>query len=297
MDDSAGQGRGGRLVMLGTPNRGSFAIPLTLTGGEKLVKVLAKADFSHSLDELLSILGTFPGLYDMLPSPLVDLDDDHEQLFDVQAWGKLHVSADRLSAAQKLIRDLDEVIDPKRLLYVAGFNQRTPARIRVDRPGEFSYLETADGDGRVLHVLGLLDGVTTYWVDEIHGNLAKNASVLDAITELLQTRRDIPASLSQAGGPRAPARGLRRGWVSGDDIEPVEPEIDTILTRSHARRAAAEPAVAPEDAIRVEELGFGSTWARPSARTRGGEPKGARPPRPSRAGLPRRFGSRSSGAT
>jgi len=34
MDDAAGQGRGGRLVMLGTPNRGSFAIPLTLTGGE-----------------------------------------------------------------------------------------------------------------------------------------------------------------------------------------------------------------------------------------------------------------------
>jgi hypothetical protein len=67
MDDAEGQGRGGRLVMLGTPNRGSFAIPLTLTGGEKLVKVLARADFSHSLDELLSILGTFPGLYDMLP--------------------------------------------------------------------------------------------------------------------------------------------------------------------------------------------------------------------------------------
>ena len=28
MDDSTGQGRGGRLIMLGTPNRGSFAIPL-----------------------------------------------------------------------------------------------------------------------------------------------------------------------------------------------------------------------------------------------------------------------------
>ena len=279
MDDAEGQGRGGRLVMLGTPNRGSFAIPLTLTGGEKLVKVLAKADFSHSLDELLSILGTFPGLYDMLPSPLVDLDDDHEQLFDVQAWGKLHVSADRLSAAQKLIRDLDEVIDPKRLLYVAGFNQRTPARIRVDRPGEFSYLETADGDGRVLHVLGLLDGVATYWVDEIHGNLAKNASVLDAITELLQTGATfrLPSAKPAARGP---ARGLSRGWVSGDDIEPVEPEIDTILTRSHARRAAAEPAIAPEDAIRVEELAFGEYLGTSEARTRGGEPKGAPPAEP-----------------
>src|SRR5262245_22457737 len=32
MDDTSGAGRGGRLVMLGTPNRGSFAIPLTLSG-------------------------------------------------------------------------------------------------------------------------------------------------------------------------------------------------------------------------------------------------------------------------
>ena len=297
MDDTEGQGRGGRLVMLGTPNRGSFAIPLTLTGGEKLVKVLAKADLSHNLDELLSILGTFPGLYDMLPSPLVDLDDDHEQLFDVQAWGKLHVSADRLGAAQKLIRDLDEVIDPKRLLYVAGYNQRTPARIRVDRPGEFSYLETADGDGRVLHVLGLLDGVSTYWVDEIHGNLAKNASVLDAITELLQTGATsrLPSAKPAA---RAPARGLRRGWVSGDDIEPVEPEIDTILTRSHARRAAGRAGHRargrdPGRGARLRGVPGHVRRAHPRRRAEGSLTRRSPSPR----GLPRRFGSRSSGAT
>ena len=61
MDDASGSGRGGRLVMLGTPNRGSFAIPITLSGAEKLVKLLAKADLHHSEQELLSIIGTFPG--------------------------------------------------------------------------------------------------------------------------------------------------------------------------------------------------------------------------------------------
>ena len=88
MDDPSGQGRGGRLVMLGTPNRGSFAIPLTLTGNEKLVKLLAKADIPHRLSALLSIIGSFPGLYQMLPSPLLDLDDDHRRLFDAQTWGR-----------------------------------------------------------------------------------------------------------------------------------------------------------------------------------------------------------------
>ena len=61
MDDPSGQGRGGRLVMLGTPNRGSFAIPLTLTGNEKLVKLLAEA-VSHGC-RLCSGYRLPPGLY------------------------------------------------------------------------------------------------------------------------------------------------------------------------------------------------------------------------------------------
>ena len=145
--------------MLGTPNRGSFAIPLTLTGNEKLVKLLAKADIPHRLSALLSIIGSFPGLYQMLPSPLLDLDDDHQRLFDAQTWGQVPARAPLLTGAQRFIRDLNDVIDPERLLYVAGYNQPTPSRIRVDAPGMFSYLETNDGDGRVPHALGLLEGV------------------------------------------------------------------------------------------------------------------------------------------
>jgi pimeloyl-ACP methyl ester carboxylesterase len=255
MDDPTGQGRGGRLVMLGTPNRGSFAIPLTLTGGEKLVKVLAKADLPHSLEQLLEIIGTFPGLYQMLPSPLVELGDEHTRLFDADAWGDIPASPDLLSDANELIRDLHDVIDPGRLLYVAGFDQKTPSRIRVDQPGRFSYLETLDGDGRVPHTLGVLDGVTTYWVREIHGNLAKNDTVLDVITELLQTGATsrLPTAKPAERGPAPSGNGK---WVSGSEIEPVEPEIDTILTGAKARGAAAEPELTPEEAIRVEDLAF-----------------------------------------
>ena len=150
------------------------------------MKVLAKADIAHNLQAILSIIGSFPSLYQMLPSPLVDLDDDHVGLFDPQSWGRVPTRVPLLGQAQAFIRELDDVTDPKRLLYIAGYNQRTPARIRVDAPGRFSYLETNDGDGRVPHSLGRLDGVTTYWVFEIHGNLPKNGPVLDAITELLQ---------------------------------------------------------------------------------------------------------------
>src|SRR5262245_42207937 len=189
MDDATGAGRGGRLVMLGTPNRGSFAIPLTLSGAEKILKALAVGDIHHSLKQLLEIISTFPGLYQMLPSPLADLgdDEDHAKLYDVANWGAVPAKAPHLARADAFMRDLDAVIDPQRLLYVAGYDRETPVGIKIESPGKFSYRRTHDGDGRVPHELGLLDEVMTYWVDETHGDLAKNLHVLDAITELLQS--------------------------------------------------------------------------------------------------------------
>jgi hypothetical protein len=58
MQDPPGQARGGRLVMMGTPNRGSYATVLALTGEEKLVKTLDKLDVQHNRASLLRILNT-----------------------------------------------------------------------------------------------------------------------------------------------------------------------------------------------------------------------------------------------
>jgi pimeloyl-ACP methyl ester carboxylesterase len=222
MDDTGGGGRGGRLVMLGTPNRGSFAVPLTLSGAEKLLKLLAKADVDHSLNEILAIVGTFQGLYQMLPSALVELGDDHKKLFEVSSWGELPVSKAMLAKGDKFLRSLDKVTDPQRLLYVAGANLVTPSGVQIGAPGKFSYRESLDGDGRVPHELGLLEGVTTYWVDRgVHGDLAKHTQVLDAITELLQTGKTAVLPTVKPAKPRA-ARA-RAGWVKSDDVAPLSP--------------------------------------------------------------------------
>lgn len=254
MDDASGGGRGGRLIMLGTPNRGSFAIPLTISGAEKVVQLLAKADLHHSLSELLSIIGTFPGMYQMLPSPLVDLGDDHEKLFDAASWGALPVRTPLLAKAKRFLEELDPVIDPQRLVYVAGINRETPAEIRVEAAGRFSYRQTLDGDGRVPHELGLLEGVPTYWVDEVHGDLAKNGEVLDAVTELLQTGRT--SLLPTTKPPRPRDRAVPRGWLDGEALAPVPAEADLILEGMKQRsRAAGGAAQLPrEDAIRLENL-------------------------------------------
>ncbi|MGH3087568.1 MAG: hypothetical protein ACRDSJ_09655, partial [Rubrobacteraceae bacterium] len=71
MWDEKGDGKaGGRLVMLGTPNHGSFAMPQAITGAASLVKWLARIDLTNDRDELLRIFNSFVGPYQMLPSPL-----------------------------------------------------------------------------------------------------------------------------------------------------------------------------------------------------------------------------------
>jgi pimeloyl-ACP methyl ester carboxylesterase len=254
MDDPSGRARGGRLVMMGTPNRGSFAIPLVFTGGEKVVRTLAKADLGHSLEEILAIIATFPGLYQMLPSPLSDLDgNQHTQLFEAASWGELRVHQSLLDHARAFHRDLEEIVDPERLVYVAGYDRPTPFAVRVDAPGRFSYGETRDGDGRVPHALGLLQGVATYWVDEVHGDLVKNGLVLDAISDLLQRGE------TEVLAARKPvSRGLAREPQPGRrTIEPVPAEVDRILAKAKARRRSdGSPDLTPEEAVRLENLVF-----------------------------------------
>ena len=256
MDDTTGQGRGGRLIMVGTPNRGSFSIPLTLTGAEKLVKLLGKADVDHSMQELLAIIGTLPGLYQMLPSPLVELGDDHKRLFEASSWGNVPVRKALLAKADTFLRALDKVTDPQRLLYIAGANLLTPVGIQVAANGQFSYLQSLDGDGRVPHELGLLEGVTTYWVDEgVHGDLVKHSKVLDGITELLQTGQTSALPTSKPAA-RA-ARGESEKPVPADAVAPLSPEVDAILARPKLERSAgAPPELTPEEQIRLENLAF-----------------------------------------
>jgi len=254
MDDTTGAGRGGRLLMLGTPNRGSFAIPLTLSGAEKILKALAVGDIHHSMNDLLEIISTFPGLYQMLPSPIADLGtgEDHKKLYDVANWGALPAKAPHLARADAFMRDLDAVIDPDRLLYVAGFDRDTPVGIRIESPGKFSYRKSRDGDGRVPHALGLLEQVKTYWVNETHGDLAKNVHVLDAVHELLQKgTTTVLAATKPAARRAAPVQE----WEAANDVAPLPTEARAIAEKGKVtRRTTGKPSLTPEEQTRLRNL-------------------------------------------
>jgi pimeloyl-ACP methyl ester carboxylesterase len=178
--------RGGRLIMLGTPNFGSFAIPQALTGVEPLVRLLAAADVEHNLTELLAILNTFVGTYQLLPAPS-KIPVPTQAIYRQQSWGPFFVLQKHLERALQFHSELEkaETIDPERMIYIAGSGQETVAGLRIVAPGEFDYALTYDGDGRVPHALGLLPDVPTYYVNAAHGDLVRDEGVLMALDELL----------------------------------------------------------------------------------------------------------------
>ena len=181
--------RGGRLIMLGTPNYGSFAIPQVITGQDKMINLLATLDVKHDLGELLDITNSFVGSYMMLPAP-DKLPPALKKLYRSETWGENagRVSQRHLDRSYQFHHDLAaaSTIDPARMIYVAGCKQATLSGLKIANPGDFDYELTYAGDGRVPHDLGQLDGVPTYYVDEAHGDLARNESVIAAVDELLE---------------------------------------------------------------------------------------------------------------
>lgn len=258
--------RGGRLVMLGTPNHGSYLIPQMVTGLAGTIAKLARFDFRHSLGEIRRIASSFVGAVQMLPSLLQD--PTAAPLYEAATYGAIGPSAAALELATVQHRRLREVVSRERLLYVAGCNQPTLAGIadytRIGAPE--AYLGTTRGDGSVSHALGLLDGVATYFVEEEHSALPSNAKVLGALDGLLE--RGVTTSL--AGGQpahRGTAPGLPRARGEAEEtaadavriaagIEAARgeelAEIDGLVRQVRARRG---PSVARGDeAARIREM-------------------------------------------
>src|SRR6516165_9843455 len=90
--------KGGILVMLGTPNHGSFTIPEVITGALDTVRKITILDVTHNRTELLSILNTFPGSLQMLPSPLVL--PGMAKMYDQKTWERYAVTEKLLDIAR-----------------------------------------------------------------------------------------------------------------------------------------------------------------------------------------------------
>lgn len=236
-----------RLVMLGTPNHGSFLATQAVRATLDTVRTLATFDPVHTAEELCEqVFNTFPGLYSLLPSPEKFSAFD---VFDPAVWPKdapQPVPA-LLRAARELPQELALANDRWHL--IAGVNQNTVVGLEL-RDNQFIYTEGRAGDGTVPLAFALLDGASTHYVEESHGSLPNNAAVARAVAELLRTGQtsELPATWtpSRAAAVRKLDDRRLRSAVSTKKRgqPPAPPEARELLARFCSASAREEPVAA-----------------------------------------------------
>jgi pimeloyl-ACP methyl ester carboxylesterase len=224
----AGTGCVERVVLLGTPNFGSFAAVQALRGTYAVVRKIARLHHEHSGEWLTEkVFNAFPSLYHLLPAPGHSAGID---LFDPDEWPQSGPRPrTRLLAGA---RQLGGTLAPgdKRFVVIAGVNQETVTAV-ARRRDDFVYTITRNGDGTVPTQQALLPGARAYFTATAHSELTRDRGVAQAIAELLRdgkTRRlptrQAPASAAQA---RISDRQLRHTQI---------PKVDWSALPQTARR-------------------------------------------------------------
>ena len=222
-----------RLLMLGTPNAGSWAPMQVLSGddtfGNALVAFGALFDNSGARKMMAAMPG-FIQLQAALLDPSLRLDqqaswqkladEDIARLRERSFWHAVEAQLTVytwsappqavLDQAVALRRRLDQQAaalgaDAQKMVLVVGQARFTPDGISMGADG-LDYLgATGGGDGRVTLASAQLPGVPTWQVDAVHGDLPNVAGAFAAYIELLQTGQT--QQLARLEARNAGARG------------------------------------------------------------------------------------------
>jgi hypothetical protein len=202
------------LVMVGTPNEGTYWAVQLLTGTDKLIRWLDKLDRHNSLPQVLRIFNSFPATYELLP-PRSKLAGINQELYQRGTWVPLPVRRHLLDSANCLHEKLaaqPSSLDRGSMVAILGCNQPTIHGLDIVSTGEFRFHETLRGDGRVAFppaaesaptsanssaapglpaapAATLVTDLPTYYVDESHGSLLRNPLVLKSVAEILGNQR------------------------------------------------------------------------------------------------------------
>ena len=175
-----------KLIMLGTPNQGSFAPVQALRGTYPFVRKMSALDRKHSPEYLAqNVFSTFPGLYHMLPTPQRIKGMD---LFDVRGWPADGAAPSALLLAQAARARAGCARVDSRMVHIIGVNQETVIGLRRLGKG-FEYTMDRNGDGTVPLKLARLPRLECYFVDEAHADLANNPRVIQAVIDLIRRGR------------------------------------------------------------------------------------------------------------
>jgi pimeloyl-ACP methyl ester carboxylesterase len=232
---------GGRLLQLGTPNRGSHSIAAVLLGRDDFVQMIEHwFDWKHDMKGFLAIVRDFPGVLELLPwGEQAGPADDGRDYFSPEVWAQFFAEdqdpkrdaswvtpeASALQAARKTIAAVCAAgLDPECTLYVAG-QAPTPVAVRVER-GVVEIGWSEEGDGRVPWKTGIPAGIPVWYADAAHGDLAGCRDAFAAYQQLLETgtTRLLPrTSAGVSRGETAPV--FRARTLSATALYPTADEV------------------------------------------------------------------------
>ncbi|MBH2042030.1 MAG: CHAT domain-containing protein [Comamonadaceae bacterium] len=277
---------GARLLMLGTPNAGSWAPMQTLSGDDTFGNALVAFGSLFDNGGARKMMAGMPGFIQLqagLLDPALGLDkdstwqkladDDLARLRDRSIWHTWDENSPQrsvyewgappqavLDQAVALRRRLDAQAttlgsDVQKILLVIGHASFTPAGIVIDNDG-LSYLDTPDeGDGRVTRASALLPGVRTWKVNAEHGKLPDVPSAFAAYIELLNTGQTSQLEAFEPG-----ARGARSANDAGVSTGAAPaPRVALVRSRPSRGLIASQPPSSQADVLGLgrESLGDG----------------------------------------
>jgi pimeloyl-ACP methyl ester carboxylesterase/tetratricopeptide (TPR) repeat protein len=223
---------GARVLMLGTPNGGSWAPMQVLSGDDSFGNALVAFGAPFQDGKARTLMANFPGFL-QLQAGLLDpahglgrearwkemRDKDMQIVREKSFWHHLTIqlnafdwgvpSQDVLDQAVNLRIRLDAQRDKfakgSNVVMVVGHAKFTPAGYEYGNDG-LVYLDAPDhGDGRVTLGSALLPGVPSWKVDCEHGKLPSEESAFSAYLDLLERgstiRLGAPVDPAIAGAP------------------------------------------------------------------------------------------------
>jgi pimeloyl-ACP methyl ester carboxylesterase len=231
--DAEGSRKLARLILVGTPNYGSFAPVMALRGVYPAVRKVATLDPKHTAETLSRrVFNTFPGLHHMLPAVERFAQWD---LYDPAAWpgGNLGPRRSLLRSVARM-RSLLAPAD-KRVATVIGIDQDTITNMARNN-GELLYFVSRNGDGTVPVEMARLPGAPAYYVRENHASMPANSLVCSAVVDLLRT---------------GTTRQLSRRWTNKPGERPIS---ESALRQSDVQKFDWEALSAQERRLLLQGL-------------------------------------------
>jgi hypothetical protein len=214
-----------RVLLLGSPNYGSFATIQALRGTYAVVRRISCLTTESSAESLAGeVFNTFPSLYHMLPAASCS---DGTDLFDAAEWPSAgpQPSARLLEHARAVQGGLAQ--PDSRFACIVGVGEETVTGVRR-RSNDFVYTITRHGDGTVPAISAALPGSPNYYTQVAHSDLTRNRVVAAAVVDLLRrgSTKRLPGKWSSSSRARATItdKQLRRSDTAKIDWAALEPE-------------------------------------------------------------------------